>query len=167
MQFKLKDKDRVECLVPIQKAGTEYKFVEVAIGYNLGGMNWFSGTPNKRGYYLYFSPCNVTQTASGGTVRSSTMLGTGWDSGGKITLKEVARFSQKDFQTLVRLIEPHIEELVGLMVLEQNGELIKKAMSLVQPFMRCDECGTVYHSPDEIEYIKGNNGVCQDCANKA
>ncbi len=31
--------------------------------------------------------------------------------------------------------------------------------------MKCDECGTHYHSPDEIEYIQANNGVCQDCAN--
>ena len=31
--------------------------------------------------------------------------------------------------------------------------------------LRCDECGTVYHSPDEIEYIEGNNGVCSDCEN--
>lgn len=30
-------------------------------------------------------------------------------------------------------------------------------------FIKCDECGTVYHSPDEIEYIEGNNGVCSDC----
>ena len=32
-------------------------------------------------------------------------------------------------------------------------------------FIKCDECGTVYHSPDEIEYIEGNNGVCSDCEN--
>lgn len=31
---------------------------------------------------------------------------------------------------------------------------------------RCDECGTVYSSPDEIEYINANNGVCQDCTNQ-
>lgn len=31
--------------------------------------------------------------------------------------------------------------------------------------LRCDECGTKYYSPDEIEYMLANNGMCQDCEN--
>lgn len=31
--------------------------------------------------------------------------------------------------------------------------------------LRCDECGFKYYSPDDIEYINANNGVCSDCEN--
>jgi hypothetical protein len=61
------------------------KTYEVEVYYNEGGMNYFAGQVEKRGYYLSVTPVE---------------LGDGWKrytafSGTKVLLDEVKRFSQK------------------------------------------------------------------------
>lgn len=64
------------------------------VGYQLGGHNWYNGDTERRGYYLYCTPCKITQhSTSNGTSYNtiSQILG----KGNKLLLKEVSRRSKK------------------------------------------------------------------------
>lgn len=39
--------------------------VKISSNYSLGGMNYFTGQPTKRGYYIYFIPVKVRKTDYG------------------------------------------------------------------------------------------------------
>lgn len=83
--------------------GQEY---EISVGYDLGGMNWFSGGVNKRGYYLYVTPCKTTDNGTYKSVQS--ILGQGI----KLMLKEVSRASAKAEAESIELAKGREDELI-------------------------------------------------------
>ncbi len=97
----------------IEKNGLTLK---VEVYYHLGGMNYFSGGSEKRGYYLSVSPVTINKNNEGKIVGETYTAFTGV----KFLIKEVARKSEKTFNEALTLSEDKKEELIAH-VLEKNN----------------------------------------------
>ena len=87
--------------------GTENKFLKIEVFYSKGGMNYYNGKNEARGYWL--SARQVERSESGTT--GFMMESFGMFSGAKIFLLEVKRQSAKSYEQACKLAEPKIEEL--------------------------------------------------------
>lgn len=81
----------------------EYKSMELSIGLNRGGRNYFNGEEERMGYYLHLSFMDIGKD---GFIRFS-LGGTGNDSF-KFLLKEVKRKSSKTEDLLVAEIKKQL-----------------------------------------------------------
>ena len=81
----------------IQKNGYELK---VEVGYEKGGMNYFSGQESRRGYYLYVYPVQ-RETIDGRVIVESFVM----FKGGKKLLLEVTRQSEKAYKQACSMLE--------------------------------------------------------------
>ena len=68
--------------------------LRLEVDYSLGGHNWYNGSSERRGYYLYCSPCN-RQTKKLNNGKEYTTVTETLGKGAKILLKEVTRQSKK------------------------------------------------------------------------
>ena len=73
-----------------QRPQSKADHVKIVIDYEIGGMNYFSGSVNRRGIYIYITP--VQRSEHGETV---ALFGNAQESGFKIMLEELQRKSQK------------------------------------------------------------------------
>ena len=100
--------------VPTDKKG---RVIEVGLTYSLGGMNYFTGTVEPRGYFLYARPAEVKDNG----LRAIAML-----HGIKDQVAEAGRFSQKRMDALLALYtleNPRVVRLVELVRKGYGGEL--------------------------------------------
>lgn len=81
------------------------KELKIEVYYNKGGMNYFTGRPEERGYYLSVSPVERSHS-NGFTTESYTGF-----SGVKKLILPVARQSEKQYQAALMAAESHVEEL--------------------------------------------------------
>lgn len=89
----------------------------VEMGYTLGGMNYYSGKTNPRGYYLYVTPCQLGNRGTYQTV--CQVLGKGL----KILLKEVARKSKKAEDVATQIALERKSELIAAVCQEYGYEV--------------------------------------------
>lgn len=68
--------------------------LEVRLSYGLGGMNFFTGTTEPRGYYLHVSPITKSEA------RGFQMTGFTLFSGIKKLVQPAARFSEKTLASI-------------------------------------------------------------------
>jgi len=99
------DKQRAEFTVPIsektkQEKGTSYSVFLITISYSLGGMNYFTGQSDPRGYRVVISPASITETAGGGRILSATILGKQWESGLRFFIEPTKRYNRKRLEEL-------------------------------------------------------------------
>lgn len=91
---------RIEQYIPIiavhpdqglspQQVDRGVNFIQLALSYNLGGVNLFNGKQEPRGYYLIASPIEKT------VIDGTTMFSGGFGFGVKRLLLEVSRQSDK------------------------------------------------------------------------
>ena len=99
--------------------GDKYKELQIEVFYSLGGMNYFSGKMNERGYYLLLSPVN---RGSNGMTESTLMGGT-HESGFKIFLEETKRKSQKRLEQIADRIKPLIDKIGNLYEKKEYKEI--------------------------------------------
>jgi hypothetical protein len=92
--------------------------LKVELYYDLGGMNYFSGSVEGRGIKLSVSPVQRSERENGIVMESYTAF-----SGFKKLLKEMARFNQKTCNTFV-LSETEEEEIIKV-VLNHNWLKLK------------------------------------------
>lgn len=85
----------------------------VSVYYSKGGMNFFVGRSEPRGIYFSVSPVTRTEYEDGGASESFTAF-----SGVKQHLKDMARFSQKEFDNFV--LDSKIREDMIKHVCEKN-----------------------------------------------
>ena len=105
--------------------GTSYKQLQIRLGYELGGPNYFTGRHNRRGYYLYLTPCSYDKATG---MMSSTLLGDARESGYKILLQEVKRKNariMKAWSAFVTLHKIHIRDLYQSDRHKELSELFK------------------------------------------
>jgi len=81
-------------LITIANTNSKVNALEVSIFYDEGGMNYFNGGVNRRGYYASVVP-TLVRRENGYTSRTTQMF-----EGAKTLLLEVPRFSQKTFDNL-------------------------------------------------------------------
>ncbi len=93
---------------------TDKKFIKVEAYYSKGGMNYFNGASERRGYYLSVMP--VERSNERGYTTESFMM----FSGTKKLLLEVARQSPKAQDQAKALIDGSKDELVQYIVKKSN-----------------------------------------------
>ena len=91
--------------------------LKVKLYYSKGGMNYFTGSNERRGLYLSVSPVTRSQHDWGGRSESYTAF-----SGVKKCVKEMARFNQKQLDTFV-VDEADMKQLIDYVVRTNNLEL--------------------------------------------
>lgn len=85
--------------------GNETKKLKIEVYYNKGGMNYWNGKVNERGYYLSVQPVELSN--SGGVTIESFIMG----SGVAKFLMPVKRQSEKAMQQAVELAKSFEAEL--------------------------------------------------------
>jgi hypothetical protein len=98
----------------LQTTKSEEQKIEVSVSYSLGGMNYFSGRQEPRGYYLHVSPIKIEQH-EGYTSRSFTAF-----SGGKWLILEAKRKSPKQLAQAVELAKHKEDEAVKHILLKSG-----------------------------------------------
>ena len=87
--------------------GTENKYFKFEVDYEKGGMNYYNGQTNKRGYYLYVRVVERSPEQDGKFMMESfTMF-----SGIKKLLMEVTRQSKKKLEECITLSKQYEQEL--------------------------------------------------------
>lgn len=106
-----------------------YNTLEVEVGYAMGGMNYFSGESSPRGFYIYFSPCNL----EGKTLPSGdkywtrqTMLGTG----AKVLIERADRYNAKKLEVFAQKTAPVADELARAYVSGEREAFTAKMNSI-------------------------------------
>lgn len=102
-------KENVIAEIPLKDGQT----LELSVSYSKGGMNYFSGNAERRGYYLHAAPMRIKKE-DGYTTRSFTMM-----SGMKAFLLEVKRQSPKAAKQALELSKG-VARRVALAVLEKG-----------------------------------------------
>lgn len=101
------------------------RVVEVEVYYDEGGLSYFTGGVNKRGYYLAVQPVKME-----GGFRSVTAF-----SGTKALIEETKRFSARKFQEIAAkaLQLPVYRTLLDHVLAKGNTRLQSAASSVVEP----------------------------------
>jgi len=86
--------------------GTENKFYQVEVNYQLGGTNYFSGKNEPRGIYISFGKVEVGDHF----VRSEPFS----DSSYKILFKELKRKSAKQIETAEKFVNDNLDEIIAM-----------------------------------------------------
>ena len=97
----------------------EGQTLAVAVFYDLGGANYFSGGINRRGYYLSVRPVEVSRNEAGHVMTESSVM----FNGTKMLLVEVNRQSKKAEAEALKKAEENKERLVESVM----NEYIRKA----------------------------------------
>lgn len=99
----------------------QYKHIEgnshlkIEVYYNKGGMNYFSGKTDKRGYWLSVTKVMREKSEVTGFTSESFMMFSG---GRRMFIHEVKRQSDKAYTQAVELAKPKIEELCEVVLAE-------------------------------------------------
>lgn len=75
--------------IPVVADAEGNNFVEVRAYYSLGGMNYFTGVNEPRGYYLSFQPLSISTASSGFVCKSFRGF-----SGEKSLIEAASRFGR-------------------------------------------------------------------------
>ena len=89
-------------------------FLEVKVYYDLGGYNYFTSQPKRRGYYLSVSPLQVDDVFVSYQGFSGTCM----------LLNEVKRQSKKGEEEALRLMPEHEQQLIDY-VCNKHGIKLK------------------------------------------
>jgi len=84
------------------------KELKIEVYYDKGGMNYFNGKNEPRGYWLSMRQVEVERQGRGIVIESYGMF-----SGAKMFLKEVKKKSDKAYELALSIAEEKIEELRG------------------------------------------------------
>ncbi|MBQ7818401.1 MAG: hypothetical protein IJ341_01760 [Bacteroidales bacterium] len=84
-------------------------------GYSLGGVNWYNGDSERRGYYLYCTPIQIDTKSlpDGREYQTFTQV---LGKGNKLLLKEVSRQSNKAAEEAERIAEEKADWLLHQVV---------------------------------------------------
>lgn len=90
--------------------------IKIELYYNLGGMNYFTGKAENRGYYLIVTPVLID-----GYFESVTAF-----TGIKKCIKEVSRKSEKAYQAALQESNKYLPELLNYVTSKNNIELVEE-----------------------------------------
>lgn len=93
----------------------------VSMDYDLGGINYFNGKMNERGYYLYCTPCELSNSEFNGRTYTTarTLVGKGL----KKLLKKVTRKSKKAEEEATEIALESKAELIAAVCKQYGYEL--------------------------------------------
>lgn len=90
--------------------------VELSIGYEKGGPNYFTGGTNERGYYLHLTPCTITHER--GYETQSVMAFGGY----KVRLATVARANPHKEKKVIAAVVPYLDSLAAAFIKHDRDE---------------------------------------------
>lgn len=93
--------------------------LEIKVYYSLGGMNYFSGSSEARGYYLSVSPVEVSRREDGSICSTSYTA----FSGTKLLLLEAKRKSQSKMNEALNLAEGRQEEIISHVLSKNQAKI--------------------------------------------
>ena len=134
---------------PLTNPALTYNELKIEVDYTLGGMNYFSGNVNKRGYKLYLTPCS-----RGNGFMSTTMMGSTDESGFYILLEEVTRFNKKRQEYWWSIVEPLADRIAELYS-EKRYQEIRELFDIPE---------SEPEKPKEIRYILMTEQLQKDTA---
>ena len=114
----------------IERHGTEYNELQISVNYDLGGMNFFTGKTQERGYRLTISPITVTKMADGGKIESFTMMGKKWESGLAYFIEGATRYNRKRLEQLAAQVDERLQEIATMYEEERDYEILDMVVSL-------------------------------------
>ncbi len=91
--------------------------LQISVEYTKGGMNYFSGKVNPRGYRVSVRPC--TKTAIG--LSFVLMSGDQREMGGYSMIETANRLSRKRLAELAELIDPKVKDIFNAVVKDEIG----------------------------------------------
>jgi hypothetical protein len=108
--------------ITVKKIPTDKKnmFIKIEVSYDIGGQNWYSGNPIKRGYKLHIQPIEIKNGMGKINPRH----------GIQTHIQDAKRFSQKELQSLADTATEYFmfpamlrqaQENAGIQVLELSG----------------------------------------------
>ena len=106
------------CYIPLKTKIRDFNELKLEVTYTLGGINYFSGRTNPRGYKIYFKP-----VSRNGCFESSIMLGSGKESGYYISAEDANRFSAKRLQELALKFDSLVGDLADCFETEDKQRL--------------------------------------------
>lgn len=101
--------------IEVKKNPAKVTHLRIELYYSLGGMNYFTGSVENRGYYLSVTPVERRASARGYTSECCTAF-----TGIKQNIKEVTRKSKKAESEAEKLASDTIDNLIDY-VLRNNG----------------------------------------------
>lgn len=109
----------------VKKEGQTETHLQIEVGYDLGGNNWWNGAYIQRGYYLYCSPVEVTTHAMpNGTDYNTVRQELG--KGKKLLLKAVNRRSSKAEADAIAIAQKEEKWLIETVCATYGLELEKE-----------------------------------------
>lgn len=99
--------------IRLKENSNGWNFIEIEVKYSLGGMNYFTGKNEKRGYYLHVQPMEV----KGGYVTITGFSGAKW------LLKETKRKSAKAEQEAIKEANLTKDDCIKLILNKHGLEL--------------------------------------------
>lgn len=90
--------------------------IKIELYYHLGGMNYFTGKAENRGYYLSVTPVLL----EGNFITTTAFTGI------RQCIKPVARKSEKAYQTALQTIDEFLPELLTYVCTKNNIELMEE-----------------------------------------
>jgi hypothetical protein len=94
--------------------------LRIDVEYSPGGMNYFSGNKNPRGYRVSIRP-----VSHGDTLESFTLLGPRRKSGGYIMIEESARYNRKRLTEIALLMDDKIPQIADAYIRDDVQELTR------------------------------------------
>lgn len=105
--------------------GREVTHVKIEIEYTLGGMNYFSGNTNKRGYRVSATPVSLGESGAGFTSESYCIMGDQRSCGGFVMIEEAARFNSRRLRELAELYDSEVPTMAAAVIDNQITRLIE------------------------------------------
>ena len=106
--------------IPILNATKNANFLKIEIYYNIGGMNYFTGRAENRGYYISVSP-----VYKDGILESYTSF-----TGIKQCLSTVSRKSEKAYNNALTIAPGALPELIEIVCTKNNIQVNAEGITI-------------------------------------
>lgn len=139
------ERQKATAYVPITKEAqerhqTKFNELKIIVDYDKGGMNYFNGKQENRGYRIIVSPVTVTDYG-GHKIESSVMMGKKWETGLKYFIEVANRYSRKRMEELAEEVEKKLPKIARLYEDESDQAILLIAIGMskdvVKPNLVC------------------------------
>jgi len=124
-----RNSDTFICYTNLKTPIAKYKNLQIKVEYYIGGINYFSGNHNPRGYRLSFTPCNYNP---GGFTESTLMSSNRKESGYYLLIEKTMRFNRKRLSLFAETLDPFVNELTNA-YLNDNTDKIREIILKCNP----------------------------------
>jgi len=104
--------------------------VRIDVEYTKGGINYFSGSTNRRGYRVLTRPVSISTIEGDVCSESFSIMGSQKNCGGFVMLEEVPRFNKRRLCQWAAVIEPIVPALSNAVVADNRHALLEQVTAI-------------------------------------